>query len=61
MGMTAFYGDFDRSAHEETSLQTIEKAFELGLNFLDTAWIYQVRILFYFIYFNFIFIIFILI
>lgn len=39
--MTAFYGDFDRSAHEETSLQTIEKAFELGVNFLDTAWIYQ--------------------
>lgn len=51
MGMTAFYGDFDRSAHEETSLQTIEKAFELGLNFLDTAWIYQVIILFYFIIF----------
>lgn len=41
MGMTAFYGDFDRAAHEETSLQTIEKAFELGVNFLDTAWVYQ--------------------
>jgi aryl-alcohol dehydrogenase-like predicted oxidoreductase len=40
--MTAFYGDFDRAAHEETSLQTIGRALELGVNFLDTAWIYQV-------------------
>jgi aryl-alcohol dehydrogenase-like predicted oxidoreductase len=42
MGMTAFYGNFDRAAHEETSLQTIGRALELGVNFLDTAWIYQV-------------------
>lgn len=39
--MTAFYGDFDRAAHEEESLRTIGKALELGVNFLDTAWIYQ--------------------
>jgi hypothetical protein len=46
MGMTAFYGgDFDRAAHEETSLQTIGRALELGVNFLDTAWVYQVDIL----------------
>jgi aryl-alcohol dehydrogenase-like predicted oxidoreductase len=42
MGITAFYGNFDRAAHEETSLQTIGRALELGVNFLDTAWIYQV-------------------
>jgi aryl-alcohol dehydrogenase-like predicted oxidoreductase len=42
MGMTAFYGDFDRAAHEETSLETIGRALEMGVNFLDTAWIYQV-------------------
>jgi len=41
MGMTAFYGTFDRAAHEEESLRTIAKALELGVNFLDTAWIYQ--------------------
>jgi aryl-alcohol dehydrogenase-like predicted oxidoreductase len=41
--MTAFYGgNFDRAAHEETSLETIGRALELGVNFLDTAWIYQV-------------------
>ena len=39
--MTAFYGDFNRAEHEEKSLQTIAKALELGLNFFDTAWIYQ--------------------
>jgi aryl-alcohol dehydrogenase-like predicted oxidoreductase len=43
MGMTAFYGEFDRAATEEESLRTIGKALELGINFLDTAWIYQVR------------------
>ena len=42
MGMTAFYGDFDRAAQEEESLKTIAKALELGINLLDTAWIYQV-------------------
>lgn len=41
MGMTAFYGEFDRAATEEESLRTIGKALELGINFLDTAWIYQ--------------------
>lgn len=41
MGMTAFYGDFDRAAQEPESLKTIAKALELGINFLDTAWIYQ--------------------
>lgn len=40
--MTAFYGDFDRDAQEEESLKTISKALELGINMLDTAWIYQV-------------------
>lgn len=40
--MTAFYGGFDRAAHEEESLRTIEKGLELGINFLDTAWCYQV-------------------
>ncbi|OQR87360.1 hypothetical protein THRCLA_22920 [Thraustotheca clavata] len=41
MGMTAFYGDFDREAAEVTSLDTIGKALELGINLIDTAWIYQ--------------------
>lgn len=40
--MTAFYGTFDRAEQEEESLRTIAKALELGVNFLDTAWIYQV-------------------
>ncbi|KAG9405645.1 hypothetical protein AC1031_003552 [Aphanomyces cochlioides] len=41
MGMTAYYGNFDRAAQEEESLRTISKALELGINMLDTAWIYQ--------------------
>ncbi|KAG9405644.1 hypothetical protein AC1031_003551 [Aphanomyces cochlioides] len=41
MGMTAYYGNFDRAAHEEESLRIISKALELGINMLDTAWIYQ--------------------
>eukprot|EP01038_Epipyxis_sp_PR26KG_P005730 gene5730-7914_t len=41
MGMTAFYGSFDRAAQEEENLKTIGKAIELGINFFDTAWIYQ--------------------
>jgi aryl-alcohol dehydrogenase-like predicted oxidoreductase len=41
MGMTAFYGSFDRAMQEEGSLKTIGKALELGINFFDTAWIYQ--------------------
>ncbi|RYH13026.1 hypothetical protein EON65_36660, partial [archaeon] len=44
MGMTAFYGDFDRDAQEAESLKTIGRALELGINFLDTAWIYQVKL-----------------
>ena len=40
--MTAFYGTFDRDAQEEESLKTIAKALDLGINLLDTAWIYQV-------------------
>ena len=40
--MTAFYGDFDRDAQEAESLKTIATALELGVNMLDTAWIYQV-------------------
>jgi len=39
--MTAFYGAFDRAAQEPESLATIAKALELGINFFDTAWIYQ--------------------
>jgi aryl-alcohol dehydrogenase-like predicted oxidoreductase len=41
MGMTAFYGDFDRTLQEEENLRTIGKALEQGINFFDTAWIYQ--------------------
>lgn len=40
--MTAFYGGFDRAAQEGESLRTIAKAVEMGINFLDTAWVYQV-------------------
>jgi len=43
MGMTAFYGDFDRDAQEPHSLETFAKALELGINFLDTAWVYQAK------------------
>lgn len=42
MGMTAFYGTFDRDEQESENLRTIEKGLEQGINFLDTAWIYQV-------------------
>ena len=42
--MTAFYGDFDRDAQETESLKTIATALELGVNMLDTAWIYQVKL-----------------
>ena len=42
--MTAFYGDFDREAQETESLKTIATALELGVNMLDTAWIYQVKL-----------------
>lgn len=39
MGMTAFYKADDVS--EEEKIKTIGKALEMGINFLDTAWIYQ--------------------
>ena len=39
MGMTAFYEADDVS--EEEKIKTIGKALEMGINFLDTAWIYQ--------------------
>jgi aryl-alcohol dehydrogenase-like predicted oxidoreductase len=38
-----FSGDFDLDAQEADSLATIAKALELGINLLDTAWIYQVN------------------
>ena len=41
MGMTAFYGSFNRYEQEEENLKTIAKALEIGINFFDTAWIYQ--------------------
>jgi aryl-alcohol dehydrogenase-like predicted oxidoreductase len=40
MGMTAFYGANPQETEAE-SLATIAKALELGINFFDTAWIYQ--------------------
>jgi hypothetical protein len=45
-GMTAIYGDVDRDAQEKESLKTIATALELGINLLDTAWIYQVCVQF---------------
>lgn len=41
MGMTAFYGDFNRFEAEATNIETIGKALELGINFIDTAFMYQ--------------------
>jgi len=42
MGMTAFYGSHSYTEEEfEGHIQTIGRALELGINFLDTAWIYQ--------------------
>jgi aryl-alcohol dehydrogenase-like predicted oxidoreductase len=51
--MTAFYGSFDRSAQEPESLRTIAKALELGINMLDTAWIYQVIFCYHLTDFNY--------
>ena len=39
--MTAFYTGFNVAEQEGKSLQTIARALELGLNFFDTAWVYQ--------------------
>ncbi len=39
MGMTAFY-KYDDVVTEEEKINTIGKALELGINFLDTAFIY---------------------
>lgn len=41
MGMTAFHSGANSPGQEEISLETFAKAIELGLNFFDTAWIYQ--------------------
>jgi len=41
MTQTSFYGSFSRAEAEEESLRTIEEGLELGINMLDTAWIYQ--------------------
>jgi aryl-alcohol dehydrogenase-like predicted oxidoreductase len=40
MGMTAFYNQ-DPAATEEESLRTLAAALDLGINHLDTAWIYH--------------------
>ena len=40
--MTMSYESVDKDAHEEESLRTFGKALELGINLIDTAWIYQV-------------------
>jgi aryl-alcohol dehydrogenase-like predicted oxidoreductase len=40
-----FSGDFDPELQEAESLATIARGLALGINFLDTAWIYQVRFL----------------
>jgi aryl-alcohol dehydrogenase-like predicted oxidoreductase len=40
MGMTAFYKANDPKTEEEC-LETFGKALECGVNFIDTAWIYQ--------------------
>jgi aryl-alcohol dehydrogenase-like predicted oxidoreductase len=36
-----YQGEFDVAKQEEDSLATIAKALELGINFFDTAWMYQ--------------------
>jgi len=43
MGMTAFYGgeSYKRKENEEKHIEVIGKALENGINFFDTAWIYQ--------------------
>ncbi|KAG9405643.1 hypothetical protein AC1031_003550 [Aphanomyces cochlioides] len=41
MGMTSAYEKVNLVAHEDESLRTISRALELGINMLDTAWVYQ--------------------
>jgi aryl-alcohol dehydrogenase-like predicted oxidoreductase len=41
MGMTAFYHDSDPTLLEDSNQECIKRALELGINFFDTAWIYQ--------------------
>ncbi|KAF0719869.1 Aste57867_730 [Aphanomyces stellatus] len=41
MGMTSFTDHFDRAAQEKDSLSAIEAALHAGVNFFDTAWVYQ--------------------
>ena len=41
--MTLSYETVDKDVHEEESLRTFAKALELGINLIDTAWIYQVH------------------
>lgn len=40
--MTGFYGGFDRSKVDAEAEKTLRAALDVGINFLDTAWIYQV-------------------
>ena len=41
MPMTAFYGKFNRKDAEVGSLEAIKTSLDCGINFFDTAWIYQ--------------------
>jgi len=41
MGMTAFYEVKGQETSEEEKINTIGAALEAGINFLDTAWMYQ--------------------
>jgi aryl-alcohol dehydrogenase-like predicted oxidoreductase len=43
MGMTAFYGSFNRQDQEEENLKTIAKALEIGITMFDTAWLCELH------------------
>jgi aryl-alcohol dehydrogenase-like predicted oxidoreductase len=45
MTMTGFYGGFDRSRVDDEAEKTLRAALAVGINFLDTAWIYQAPLL----------------